>query len=53
VVIVEDLIFRNDGWWAYEQKQLLHNFMSTRTAGRPKKNRRKDDNEEPIGGRQG
>ena len=30
-----------------------HNFMSTRTSGRPKKNRRKDDNEEPIGGRQG
>jgi len=22
VVIVEDLVFRNDGWWVYEQKQL-------------------------------
>jgi len=30
-----------------------HSFMSTRTAGRPKKNRRKDGNEEPIGGRWG
>jgi len=30
-----------------------HNFMSTRTVGRPKKNRRNDGNEEPIGGREG
>jgi len=22
VVIVEDLVFENDGWWAYGQKQL-------------------------------
>jgi len=22
VVIVEDLVFRNDGWWAYGQKEL-------------------------------